>query len=62
MSSGTSIKYTTQKWLTSKGKYLGNKGVKPDVEEVASEEYYEDPTYSNDNQLQEAFKKLKESN
>ena len=61
LSSGTSIKYTTEKWLTSKGKYLGDKGVKPDVEVAASAEYYENQTYSTDNQLQEALKKLKES-
>lgn len=62
LSNGTSIKYTTDKWLTSKGKFLGGKGVKPDIEVLASEEYYNSPNYSNDNQLQEALKALKESN
>ena len=35
LSTGASIKYTTQRWLTSKGKWLNhekNIGVKPDVE------------------------------
>ena len=31
LSSGASIKYTTQKWLTSKGSWINEKGVIPDV-------------------------------
>ena len=31
LSRGTSYKFTTEKWLTSKGKWLHKKGLKPDV-------------------------------
>ena len=62
LNSGNSIKYTTEKWLTSTGKWLDGKGVKPDIEVKGTKEYYEDPVYEKDNQLQEALKKLKESN
>ena len=58
---GTSIKFTTEKWLTSKGKWLEGKGVKPDIEVSLDDEYYKQPTFENDNQLQEALKALKES-
>ena len=60
LSSGSSIKYTTQKWLTSKGKWLDGKGVTPDINVEQSEEYYENPDDSNDQQLQEALKNLVE--
>ena len=32
LSDGSSYKFTTQKWLTSKGKWINEKGVTPDVE------------------------------
>ena len=59
LSSGSSIKYTTERWLTSKGKALNGKGIKPDVEVDQSEEYYENPNYETDKQLQEGLKQLK---
>ena len=62
LNSGNSIKYTTEKWLTSKGKWLGDKGVIPDITVAAPEEYYENAIYENDTQLKEALKRLKESN
>ena len=62
LNSGNSIKYTTEKWLTSKGKWLGDKGVIPDITVAAPEEYYENAIYENDTQLKEALKSLKESN
>ncbi len=61
LSNGTSIKYTTQKWLTSKGKWLDGKGVTPNIVIEQAAEYYDNPTYKTDLQLQEAIKKLKES-
>lgn len=60
LSSGTSIKYTTQKWLTSKGKSINKKGVKPDLEVKQSDDYYNTPNFNTDNQLQEALKRLVE--
>ena len=62
LNSGNSIKYTTEKWLTSKGKWLGDKGVIPDITVAAPEEYYENAIYENDTQLKEALKSLKDSN
>ena len=61
LSNGTSIKYTTQKWLTSKGKWLNEVGVTPDIEVEQKEEYYENPTYENDIVLQKALDQIKES-
>lgn len=54
LSDGSSYKFTTQKWLTSKGKWLNEKGVIPDVEvEISDDENI-------DNQLEEALKILSE--
>ncbi len=53
LSTGSSIKYTTQKWLTSKGKWLdheNNIGIKPDVEV----EYCKDEACKEDMQLEKA--------
>ena len=61
-SNGTTIKYTTEKWLTSKGKDINEKGVSPTIEVNQNEEYYQNPQDENDSQLQEALKHLKESN
>ena len=61
LNSGTSIKFTTQKWLTSKGKWLEKKGVVPDVAIGQNDAYYQNPSLENDAQLQEAIKKIKES-
>ncbi len=55
LSSGASIKYTTEKWLTPKGHWINEKGVKPDIKVEASEEYKENPTRENDNQLEVAI-------
>ena len=55
---GSSLKYTTQRWLTSKGKSLQDKGLTPDVEVKQSEEYSNDPTDENDAQLQKALEIL----
>ena len=61
ISSGTSYKYTTEKWLTPKGKWLNRTGLAPDIKVIASEDYTNNPIFENDNQLQEAVNKLKES-
>ena len=60
LSSGSSFKYTTQKWLTSKGKSLNEVGLKPDYEVVLPEKYYYDPVDENDTQLQKAIELLSE--
>ncbi len=55
LESGASIKYTTEKWLTPKGKSVDKKGVEPDVLVDLSEEYINNPSPDTDNQLQTAL-------
>ena len=54
-------KFTTKKWLTSKGEWINEKGVMPDLEVSLTEEYYNSPSDSTDLQLQEAIKYLNEN-
>ena len=58
LSSGNTIKYTTQKWLTAKGKWINEKGVSPDYEVSLNEEYIKNPVLGNDNQLNKALEIL----
>ena len=53
------IKYTIQEWLTPNGNSINGKGIKPDYEVDLSEEYKNNPTNDNDNQLQKAIEILK---
>ncbi|MBQ9018858.1 MAG: S41 family peptidase [Bacilli bacterium] len=62
LTNGTTIKYTTERWLTPKGKWIDQKGVEPTINVEQQQSYYDTPTDDNDIQLQEALKKLKESN
>ena len=55
MDNGSEYKFTTKKWLTSKGKWIEKSGVKPDIKEKASKEYLDNPTRENDNQLKKAL-------
>ena len=57
---GSMIKYTTQKWLTPEGYYIGEIGVTPTDIVSLDEKYFDEPTTDNDNQLQEAIKILSE--
>lgn len=59
LSDGTMIKYTIQEWLTPNGNSINGKGIKPDYEVDLSEEYKNNPTNDNDNQLQKAVEILK---
>lgn len=59
LSSGASIKYTTQKWLTPKGKWINEKGIIPDEAVSQSDEYLLNPVFENDLQLQKAIEVLK---
>ena len=61
LNSGTSIKYTTEKWLTAKGKWINKKGVKPTIEVKLGQEYVDNPGYDTDAQIQKAIEILKES-
>lgn len=55
---GSMIKYTTQKWLTPDGNFINEVGVTPTNAVELSEEYYNNPTFDTDNQLQEALNLL----
>ena len=44
----------------SKGKSINGKGISPTIEVALSDEYANNPTDENDNQLQEAIKFLTE--
>ncbi len=59
LSSGTSFKYTTEKWLTSKGKSIDGVGLNPDINVELEQSYYSNPTYENDLQIQKAVEILK---
>lgn len=59
LSDGTMIKYTIQEWLTPNGNSINGKGIKPDYEVDLGEEYKNNPTNDNDNQLQKAIEILK---
>ena len=50
---GSMIKYTTQKWLTPDGNSINGVGVTPTKVVELNEEYFNNPTTENDNQLQE---------
>lgn len=49
------IKYTTQKWLTPDGNSINEVGVTPTKVVELNEEYFNNPTTENDNQLQESI-------
>lgn len=52
---GEQYKFTTKKWLTPKGNWINEKGIEVDIEVEFNKDYYENPTYDNDNQLQSAI-------
>ena len=52
LSDGSSYKFTTQKWLTSKGEWLNENGLEPDVVVEIGDDV------NIDNQLDEAIKLL----
>ncbi len=58
LSNGASLKYTAEKWLTSKGNWINDKGVVPDIEVELTEEYYNNACDENDLQLQKASEVL----
>ena len=58
LSDGSSLKYTIEKWLTPKGKWIDGKGVSPDKNVLLTDEYLLNPTTENDLQLQSALEFL----
>ena len=55
---GGSIKYTTENWLTPKGEYINKNGIEPNISVDLDEEYFDNPTDDNDNQLQTALDEI----
>lgn len=62
LSDGTQYKFTTKKWLTPQGNWINGVGVSVDIEEILSDNYKNNPTEENDNQLQKAIEYLKNRN
>ena len=58
LSDGSSLKYTTERWLTPKGKWIDGKGIRPDYEVSLPDDYLQNPTEDNDLQLQKAIELL----
>ncbi len=55
LTNGDEYKFTTKKWLTPKGNWVHNNGIKPKIEVTLSKEYYGNPIEENDNQLRAAI-------
>ena len=55
---GTEYKMTTKKWLSPKGNWINEKGIEPDIKLELDENYYKNPSYDTDNQLQGAINYL----
>ena len=62
LSSGATVKYTTQKWLTPKGVWINEVGLTPDVLLEIGDAYCNDPSDENDLQLQKAIEILNKKN
>lgn len=60
LSSGATVKYTTQKWLTPKGVWINEVGLTPDVLLEIGEEFCNNPSDETDLQLQKAIEILRE--
>ena len=52
---GDKYKLTTKNWLTSKGNWVEDKGINPDVKISLDDKYFDNPNEENDNQLQKAL-------
>ncbi len=55
LASGAMIKYTIQKWLSPKGNWINDVGVKPTITQTQSDEYNKNPIFENDSQLKKAL-------
>ena len=58
LSNGDQYKITTKEWLTPNGNIVNGVGVEPDIVVELSEDYMNNPSVENDNQLQEAINYL----
>ena len=55
LSTGASIKYTVNTWLTPKGNAIDKVGIEPTVKVSLDDSYYQNPINENDKQLQKAL-------
>lgn len=55
---GEQYKFTTKKWLTPSGNWINDKGIPVDIEVEFNKDYYDNPTYENDAQLQTAIETI----
>ncbi len=55
---GEQYKFTTKKWLTPSGEWINGVGVAVDIEVDFNKDYYDNPVYDNDKQLQAAIEAL----
>lgn len=55
---GQQYKFTTKKWLTPGGTWINEVGIPVDIEVDFNKDYYDDPVYENDAQLQAAIEAL----
>ena len=58
LTDGTMYKYTAAKWLTPNGNCIDEIGLTPDINVELNQNYAENPTYENDNQLQNALSEI----
>lgn len=58
LNSKAMIKYTIQKWETSKGSQINKKGIKPDIELKLDKKYFKTYKEKDDNQLEKALEVL----
>lgn len=52
---GQQYKFTTKKWLTPKGNWINGEGISVDIDVDFNKDYYDNPIYENDIQLQTAI-------
>ncbi len=58
LTNGDKYKLTTKYWLTSKGIWIDQKGIEPNIKVQLSDEFAQNPSEETDNQLQTALQEL----
>ena len=61
LKSGNKIKYTVNKWYTSKGKSIEGDGINPDYNVPLDDSFYDNPSIENDAQLNKAKEIIKKN-
>ena len=60
LSDGSMVKYTVENWLTPDGNWIDGVGIEPTNTVELDVNYYKDPIFENDNQLQETLNLISE--